>query len=180
MLRDDQKCDVFKITKKILKTCQDITGEQCLRNDDSVLVAGDEDMKIAWKNYHAKLLNTYFVWDRNSWSRLADTASSIPHLIDMDMVRVSISKMKNRKAAGPSTVVSEMIVAVGEAGVDMITDLVNQIIVEEVIPAECELSIVVNCYKGKVDSLERGNYQLLKVIDQILKIADTSVGFMPG
>ena len=67
----------------------------------------------------------------------------------MDMVRVSISKMKNRKAAGPSTVVSEMIVAVGEAGVDMITDLVNQIIVE-VIPAECELSIVVNCYKGKL------------------------------
>ena len=45
MLRDDQMCDVFKITKKILKTCQDITGEQCLRNDDSVLVVGDEDME---------------------------------------------------------------------------------------------------------------------------------------
>ena len=96
------------------------------------------------------------------------------------MVRVSISKMKNRKAAGPSTVVSEMTVAVGEAGVDIITDLVNQIIVEEVIPAECELSIVVNCYKGKVDSLERGNYRLLKLIDQILKIADRIIETLKG
>ena len=35
-------------------------------------------MKIAWKNYYEKLLNTEFIWDRNSLSQ-ADTASSAPH-----------------------------------------------------------------------------------------------------
>ena len=40
-----------------------------------------------------------------------------------------------------------MVKTAGQAGVDMITDLVNQIIVEGVIPAEGELSIIVNCYK---------------------------------
>ena len=52
------------------------------------------------------------------------------------MVRESISKMKNGKAAGLSGVVSVNIRAVGETGVDIITDLINQIVVEGVIPAE--------------------------------------------
>ena len=41
-----------------------------------------------------------------------------------------------------------MLKAVGETGVGMITDLANQIIVG-VVPAELELNIIVNCYKGK-------------------------------
>ena len=47
-----------------------------------------------------------------------------------------------------------MLKAVGETGVGMITDLVNQIIV--VVPAELELNIIVNYYKGKDNSSERG------------------------
>ena len=66
----------------------------------------------------------------------ADTISSVPHLIEQDMFRESISKMKNGKAAGPSGAVSEIVKAGGEAEVDMITDLVNQIIVEQVNPVE--------------------------------------------
>ena len=36
----------------------------------------------------------------------ADTVSGVLRLVDRDMVRESISKMKNRKAAGPPGVVS--------------------------------------------------------------------------
>ena len=43
--------------------------------------------------------------------------------------------MKNGKAAGPPGLVSEIVKSAGEAGVDMITKLLNQIIVG-VIPAE--------------------------------------------
>lgn len=55
------------------------------------------------------------------------------------MARKSISKMENKKARRPSDVVSEMIKAAGEVGVDMITDLVNLIIVVGCIRAEWEL-----------------------------------------
>ena len=54
--------------------------------------------------------------------------------------------MKNGKTAGPSGVVSEMVKAAGETGADMVTDLVNQIIVEGAIPAKWECSNIVNCY----------------------------------
>ena len=73
------------------------------------------------------LLITEFASDRNSLSQ-AETVKNVPHFIDKDMIRESISKMKNEKAAGPSGLVSEMIKAAGEAGLDRTT-------VEGVIPA---------------------------------------------
>ena len=50
------------------------------------------------------------------------------------MVGKAVSKMKNGKAAGPSGVVSEVVKAGGVVGIDMITNLVNQIIMEGCIP----------------------------------------------
>ena len=73
------------------------------------------------------LLITEFALNRNSLSQ-ADTIKNVRHFIDKDMIRESISKMKNGKAAGPSGLVSEMVKAAGEAGFDRIT-------VEGVIPA---------------------------------------------
>ena len=48
MQSDDQKCDVFKIAKRMVETKQDIFDECSIRNDDDVLAASDEDKKIAW------------------------------------------------------------------------------------------------------------------------------------
>ena len=64
----------------------------------------DEEKKRAWKSYHEKLLNTQFAWGRNSLSQ-ADTISSILCPIDKDMLRESISKINNGKAAELSGVV---------------------------------------------------------------------------
>ena len=55
--------------------------------------------------------------------------------------------------------VLEMVKARREAGFDTITDLVNQIIVEGVTPVEWQRSTIINCYKGKGDSLEIQNYR---------------------
>ena len=41
MQRDDQKYDVFKIAKRMVKTNRDIIGEQCIRSDDGVLAVSD-------------------------------------------------------------------------------------------------------------------------------------------
>ena len=54
--------------------------------------------------------------------------------------------MKNEKAAGASGLTLEMVKAAGEAGGNMITDLVNPIIMEGVIPAEWEFSTFPNCF----------------------------------
>ena len=61
---------------------------------------------MTWKSYHEKLSNTQFAWDRNSLSQ-ADKVSGIPYLIEKDMVKESIRKMRIGKAAGPSGVVQK-------------------------------------------------------------------------
>lgn len=93
MWQDDQKYGAFKTAKRIVKVNQNIIEEQCIRKGHSVLAV----------SYHEKLVNKEFAWDRNNLSH-ADTVSSIPHLIDKDMVRKPISKMKNGNVAGPSGV----------------------------------------------------------------------------
>ena len=115
---DDQKCDAFKITRGVVKTNQDVIDEQCIGNDDVVSAVSDEDMKLDYKSYHEKLLNTVFAWDESSLSH-TDTVSNIPLLIDKGVAKKLISKIKNGKVAELSVVVSEMVKAVGEAGVGM-------------------------------------------------------------
>lgn len=66
------------------------------------------------------------------------------------MVRELITNVKNGKATGPPSVVSEIVKAAGGAGVDMITDLPNQIIVEGFIPTELRTNV--NRFIGKADS----------------------------
>ena len=79
-------------------------------------------------------MNKELAWDRNSLSQ-ADTVGGVHPLLDKDMIRESINKMKNGKATELSSVVLEMVTAVWESSVYMITDLVSQITVED-IPAE--------------------------------------------
>ena len=77
----------------------------------------------------------------------------------------------------------------------MMTDLVNQIIVECVISAKWKLSTIVKCYKVKRDPLERGTNRGLKLTKQILEIVvrvieklirqqvnidEMQFGFIPG
>ena len=107
MQADDQKCDAFMFAKCMVKTGQGIIGEQSIGNYDGVLAVTYEDKKIAWKSYHEKLLNTDFAWDQNILFQV-DTVSSVLHLIDKDMIRKSISQMKNRKVAGLSVVALEI------------------------------------------------------------------------
>ena len=65
----------------MVKTNQDIIGEQCVRNDLGVLAVSEEDKKVAWESYYENLLNTEFDWDRNSLSQV-DPVSSAAILID--------------------------------------------------------------------------------------------------
>lgn len=54
----------------------------------------------------------------------------------MEKLQDHIIKLKKGKAAGPSGVVSELVKAAAKPLVDMTTDLVNQIAIEGVIPAD--------------------------------------------
>ena len=88
-----------------------------------------------------------------------------------------------------------MIQAAGDMGASMICDLAVAIIRDGKVPSDWEQSFIVCLYKGKGDTLERGNYCGLKLTEQVMKILerivdglirqlvsidDSQFGFVPG
>lgn len=77
----DQKCDVFKIAKWMVKTNHDIVNGQNITNhDDDVLAVTNIDEKITWNTefpISEKLLNTEFAWVRNNLSQTETTNKTI-------------------------------------------------------------------------------------------------------
>ena len=80
-------------------------------------------------------------------------------------------------------------------GTSMICDLAVAIIRVGKVHSDWEQSFIVCLYKGKGDALERGNYRVLKLTEQVMKILerivdglikqlvsidDSQFGFIPG
>ena len=80
-------------------------------------------------------------------------------------------------------------------GISMIRDLAAAIIRDGKVPSDWEQSFIVCFFKGKGDTLERGNYRGLKLTEQVMKVLERTVdglmremvsiddsqfGFVPG
>ena len=72
-------------------------------------------------------------------------------------MKSALAKMKKGKVPGTSGVVTEMLLASGDAGLDMMTSLFNFILKEKRIPTEWDISSIVNSFKQKGEGAERGN-----------------------
>ena len=90
--------------------------------------------------------------------------------IDKEIVRAALQKLKDSEAAGASGIVAEILKASREAGLDLFTELFNNIVREEKVPSDWDMSIIINCFKGKGDAVERGNFRGLKLLEHLLKV----------
>ena len=59
-----------------------------------------------------------------------------------------------------------------EETVTAISELVNLFIYEENIPEDWKDSVIINCYKGKGDATDRGNYRGLKLLEYVTKVLE--------
>lgn len=172
--RDDEKQVVFKVAKQMMKTNQDVVGEKCVRDDNGSLAFTDNAKKKAWKAHYQRLLNEEFEWNKDSLTQV-DPVHGPAIRIEKEMVVEAVNKMKTGKAAGPTGVVIEMLKAGGDACIDLVTDLVNAIIHDGEIPSDWQVSSIVNCFKGKGEAIERGNYRGLKLLEQVMKVVERIV-----
>ena len=80
----------------------------------------------AWKEHYSCLLNQEFVWDQSALSTVHPVVGPAP-LVTVDMVFESVKKMKAGKAASPTGVVSEMLIAGGVRCMKVVADLISSI-----------------------------------------------------
>ena len=69
-------------------------------------------------------------------------------------------------------VVAEMLKAAEDLGVELMRYLTEAVFKNGVIPANLEESYIMNFYKGKGEVLNCGNYQGLKLTDEVMKLVE--------
>ena len=162
--------------------------------DKGCLVFTDTEKLKPWKEDYEKLLNEEFPWDSNLLQMENPKEDPAPWL-EKDAIYTALNKMKDGKAAGVLGIVAEMLKASGVAGLELFIELFNNIVKEEKVPSDWEMSVIINCFKGKGDAVEHGNCRGLKLLDHFMKIFerviekyireavnidDMQFGFMPG
>ena len=78
--------------------------------------------------------------------------------------------MKKRKASGTSGVVTDMLLASGDASLERMSSLFNCTLKDERIPTECNAIVIINCFKNKSEATDRGNYRDLELLEHMMKI----------
>ena len=120
--------NAFRIARQKTNQNKDVIGDACV-NDKGVLVFSDEEKLQAWKQRYERLFNEEFHWDSSQLDMGSPKEGPAP-CIDKEDVRTALKKMKNGKAAGVSGIVAEMLNASGEAGLELFTELFNNIVKE--------------------------------------------------
>ena len=80
--------------------------------------------------------------------------------------------MKFEKAAGPSQVNIDMIIARGKSGVKVIKKLSQKVLDGKGMPEEWKKSVVVAIFKGKGDVMDCGAYRGIKLLEHAMKIVE--------
>ena len=103
-----------------------------------------------------RLLIEEFPWDKENLV-LEDPVIAPQPQIAKESVKSALTKMKKSKASGKSGVVTEMLLASGDAGLETLVSLT--IIKEMLITSEWDTSVIVNCLKHKGETCESERYK---------------------
>ena len=112
----------------MFKRIREITGKMvsrpsaCIKSSTGELLYEPEDAARRWSEYLGQLFNDF----RTNEEFISLNALSGPP-ITKDEIRWALHKSKTNKAAGPDEVVTEMLKALGDTGVNILHSLVNKI-----------------------------------------------------
>ena len=154
------------MTWVITDTNKKVIAEKCAPGDNLA-----DNVKLrTWKDHCQRVLNIEFPWGKNSINNTV--AVDGPAIFVTEVLVTDAITKKQEKAGGPSGVRVENILARERAIVTAITDFVKQIIHEENISEDWKGSFLINCYKGKSNVADGGNWGGLKLLDHLIKVLE--------
>lgn len=111
MRRNDQKNDVFRTEKVVRISMMSNASEMMMVCQNSAIKIRILLGKVIIKRFSTQTLHgTGYILQTDH------SVSEVSHLIDKDMVREPVSKMKNGKTAWQLGLMSEILKALGETG----------------------------------------------------------------
>ena len=178
--------NVFKLVKFMRKDGKDKNSGGGMKDKDGRLVVSEKDRGKLWKDHM-----------ENEWDQMAeaDMVEGPIEEVTYEEVIKAMNMMKLGKAAGPSELNMDMIMASGKFGVGVLKKLCQRVVDGKGMPEEWKTSAVVPIFKGKGDVMDCGAYRGVKLLEHAMKIVerelekrirelvmvdDMQFGFMPG
>ena len=192
MEKDKTSKVMFKVARQAEKDKKDVVGNACVLDKFGKLCVGESERARAWKQHMESVMNEENEWDGNVE---ADVVHGPMNRVTEEEVRIAITAMKLRKAAGNSGVVTEHVVASGRVGTEGLTEICNRLLAGECIPDDWKESMLVPLYKRKGAMRDCGAYRRVKLLEHGMKIVEKvfekrlremievdemQCGFMPG
>ena len=109
------------------KEGKDIEGGGCMKDKDGKRVVSEKDREKLWKEHMVKIMNV-----ENEWDQMveADMVEGPVEGVTDEEVMEAMNKMKLGKAAEPSEVNMDVIIASGKFGVGVMTKLSQRVLDE--------------------------------------------------
>ena len=158
---------IFKLVKFMRRDGRDINGGGYMKDKDGRLVVSEKDRGKLWKDHMEKIMNV-----ENEWDHMveADMVEEPVEEVTYEEVIKAMNNMKLGKAAGPSEVNMDMIMASGKFGVGVLKKLCQRVLDGKGMPEEWKTSVVVSIFKGKGDVMDCGAYRGVKLLEHAMKI----------
>ena len=155
----------FQVCEVHEKEGKDIEDGGCMKDKDGRLFVSEKDRGNLWKDHMEKIMNV-----ENELDQIVD-ADMVEGVTDKEVME-AMNKMKLGKAAGPSEVNMDMIIASGKFGVGVIKNLCQRVFDGKGMPEEWKISVVVSIFKGNGDVMDCGAYRRVKLLEHAMKIVE--------
>ena len=142
--------DIFKLVRRMKKDGKDVESGRCIKGKDGKLGFSESERKKIWKDHMEEIMNKENEWDHTTTINVVE--GPIEKVSREEIVK-ALRMMKQGKAAGPSEVRTEMVVASGEIGIQVMIELCQRVLDGLGIPAEWTTSILIPIFKGKGDAM---------------------------
>ena len=140
-----------------------ISNTGCIKSKDGNILMDKDEVKGRWSEYIKELYSD----NRETMPKINKEMSGLP--IMKDEVRKAIKKMKIGKATGPDNIPIEVIVALEDLGVDIVTKLVNCIYDNGEIPKDMLKSIFIPLPKSP-GATECGSHRTISLMSHFTKV----------
>lgn len=159
----------YRVLKNLRNTNR--TTALTIKNKKGDVLKKEEDIMDRWREHFQELLNENEEVENNA-AEVTERERQIDNNesnITIEELTDAIRELKNGKSPGADKITAEMVKAMGERGTNLLLEIFKRIWIEERIPKEWEMGLIVPLFK-KGDSSDCNNYRGITLLSTVLKL----------
>ena len=160
--------ELYRLARQRNRAGKDVQHVRIIKDENGYVMISSEAMLKRWKEYFEKLMNEEN--DGEPKTEEAELVNKKVNCVSREELKNALRRVKQVKAVGLEELPVEVWKCMGETGIEVLTRLLNKLLVGERMPEEWRRIVLIPIYKNKGDAQCRGNYRGIKLMSHTMKI----------